>query len=75
MRVNNSGPSRRDDEGVLDPDTAAAGKVDARLHGDGHAGGQTTRAQRPEARRLVDLQADPVPQPVREVLGVPGLRR
>src|SRR3712207_8316117 len=63
-----SGLVVRDDQGVLDPDPAVAGQVDARLHGDGHAGSQGTRAQRADARRLVDLQAHAVPEPVGEVL-------
>ena len=33
------------------------GKVDPRLDGDGHAGGQCTGAERAQGRRLVDLQA------------------
>ena len=73
VRVNSSGASVGDDQGVLDPDTAVAREVHPRLHGDGHAGGQSTRAERPDARRLVDLQAHAVPEAVREVLAVAGV--
>ena len=71
MRVNSLGRVVRDDQRVLDADTAVAREVHPGLHGDGHASGQGTRAQRPDARRLVDLQAHAVPEAVREVLGVP----
>src|SRR5215467_3283750 len=61
-----------DDERVLDADAAAPGKVDPRLDGDGHPVRQCTGAQRAEGRRLVDLQPDPVAEPVPELLGPAG---
>src|SRR5215471_14778612 len=60
-------------QGVLDPDTAPAGHVDARLDGDGNPVSKSTGPAVSQHRRLVDLQAHPVPQTVREVLAVAGL--
>src|SRR5919107_2115087 len=60
-----------DDEGVLDPHPAAAGQVHPWFDGDGHPGLQVPRAGGPEQRGLVDLQPDPVPQAVHELLAEP----
>src|SRR5690348_13702474 len=49
-------PVLGDEHVVLDPDAAAAGDVDARLHGHDVSGHERVRRLRRHARRLVDLQ-------------------
>src|SRR5918995_5193774 len=61
-----------DHEGVLDADSPAPGQVDPGLDGDGHPVGQCTGAELAQRRRLVDLQAHAVAEPVHEVLAVAG---
>ncbi len=73
-RVSSSGRAVADDQGVFDPHPAAAGQVDPGLDGDDHARLQRTGPGRAEQRRLVDLQADAVPQPVHELVAVPRAR-
>ena len=67
-------PARRHDQHVLDTDAPLAGQVHTRLDGDRNPIGQFTRSSVPQHRRLVDLQAHAVAQPVLEVLGVAGRR-
>src|ERR1700728_50723 len=68
--------ARRHDQYVLDTDAAHSWQVDTRLDGDRYPVRQCTRSPVPQHRRLVDLQADAVPdagpEPVLEVRGVPG---
>src|SRR5215208_6618098 len=61
------------DREVLDADASEARDVDPRLDRDDVAGLERVRRLRREARRLVDLQADAVPEPVPELLSVAGL--
>src|SRR6478752_305636 len=61
------------DEGVLDADSSAAGQVDAGLDGDRCAASESTGRADPQHRGLVDLQADPVTETVREGVAVAGL--
>src|SRR5215467_13665935 len=61
-------------QGVLDPDTAPAGHVDARFDGDGNPVSKSTGPAASQHRRLMDLQANSVPKAVREVLAVACLR-
>ncbi len=61
------------DQGVLDPDTAPIGQIDTWLHGDRRASKQCTGGGGADSRRFVDLQPDPVPEAVAEVLGVAGV--
>src|SRR5258708_245363 len=49
-----------DDEHVLEPNTADVGVVDARLHGHDVADRERRCSGAPDARRLVDLEADAV---------------
>src|SRR4249920_4235435 len=60
-------------QGVLDPDAAPAGQVDARFDGDGNPVSKSTGPAASEHRRFVDLQAHSVAQAVREVLTLPRL--
>src|SRR4249919_1128293 len=60
-------------QGVLDPDAAPAGQVDARFDGDGNPVSKSTGPAVSQHRRFVDLQAHSVAQAVREVLTVAGL--
>src|SRR3954451_734973 len=64
---------RRERDEILDAHADGAGDVDPRLDGDDVACGKRVGAELREARALVDLEADPVPEPVAEVLGVAGL--
>src|ERR1700728_2538321 len=63
--------ARRHDQHVLDPDAAHSGQVDTRLDGDRNPIRQFTRSPVSQHRCLVDLKADPVPETVLEVRGVP----
>src|SRR3954451_14865315 len=62
----------RDHDEILDPHAAAAGQVDARLDGDDVARHERIGARPRQARSLVDLHADPVPEAVPEVLYMAG---
>src|SRR5918911_4088141 len=55
-----------DDDEVLDADAAAALEVDARLDGHDVPGSERVRGRVGETRRLVDLDADAVAEPVAE---------
>src|SRR3954453_694522 len=68
-RLRAAGP---DHHRVLDAHPAAPGQVDPGLDGDDHAGGDGAAARRAQERRLVDLQADAVTQPVHELVRLPG---
>src|SRR4029079_15675353 len=57
-----------DDEGVLDAHTTDPREVDAGLDGHHRTDLQRTRGRLRHPRRLVDLEADPVPGTVREAL-------
>src|SRR6266702_2456827 len=59
-------------QGVFDPDTALARKVDPWLDGDGNPVPECTRRVMVHQRRLVDLQADAVAEPVPEMPAVTG---
>src|SRR5262249_52588429 len=59
-------------QGVLDPDAAPAGQVDARFDGDGNPVSKSTGPVVSQQRCLVDLQPHTVPQAVREVPTVAG---
>src|SRR4029077_13269198 len=61
------------DKEVLNPDTAPAGQVDAWLDGDRNPGCEFTRSAVPDRRRLMYLEPDAVPQPVLEVVTMPGV--
>src|ERR1700691_3001894 len=52
----------RHDQDVLDADAALCGQVDTRLDGDRNPIRQFTRSPVSQHRRLVDLQADAVPE-------------
>src|SRR5512146_3439966 len=72
-RSQESGPAvSRHDKHVLDPDATAIGQVNTRLDGDRNPIGQSTRSPVPQQRRLMDLQAHPVPETVLEMPGMPG---
>src|SRR5688572_26898148 len=62
-----------DHEGVLDPDAATPGQVDAGFDGNSHAVGQCTRCGVPQCRRLVDLQSDTMTGAVPETFLVSGV--
>src|SRR5437763_5419819 len=56
-----------DEHGVLDPDPAPAGQVDAGLHRHGNAVLESSRGRpRYDERLFVDLEADAVPQAVHQ---------
>ncbi len=57
------------DHVVLDPDPEAAGEVDAGLDGDDVAGRERVGALGREPRRLVDVEAEAVSEPVAERAG------
>src|SRR4051794_5044346 len=59
-------PIFRDDDVVLDPDAEAALEVDARLDGDDVARDERVGRLSREARRLVDVEAETVAEPVAE---------
>src|SRR5690606_28962161 len=61
-----------DDEGVLDPYAPAVGQIHTGLHGDRHTSGKFTGAGLGDARRLVHVEADAVPETVREFVPVSG---
>src|SRR6185503_1452181 len=61
-----------DDHQVLDPHTEVAGQVDPRLDGDDFVPRQQVVGAHREARTLVDVEADPVAEPVAEMLAVAG---
>src|SRR6476659_2330970 len=65
-------PVLADDDQVLDPDAKAARQVDAGLDGGDLPRGEDVVGALREPRALVDLEADPVPERVAEVLAVPG---
>src|SRR5215207_2043856 len=60
-----------DDDEVLDPDPAQPAQVDAGLDGDDVPAREHVAGLRREPRRLVDEQADAVPEPVAERLAEP----
>jgi hypothetical protein len=60
-------------DGILDADPELARQVYAGLHGDHVAGGQCVLGALGEAWCFVDVEADTVPEPVTEMLGVPRL--
>lgn len=60
----------RDQEGVLNSDSPAAGKVHPWLNGDRCIGAQPTFGSRPDHRGLVDVEANTVSQPMTEVLAM-----
>src|SRR5579885_3168322 len=62
------GAARGDEEEVLEPHAAEAGPVEAGLGGDDVARAQGVLRRQPEARLLVDLEADAVAEPVEEAL-------
>src|SRR5215510_3330421 len=62
----------RDDDEILDPDARDAAEIDPRLDRDDVARREHVLALRPKHRRLVDEQAETVPEPVAEVLAVTG---
>src|SRR6201996_191004 len=62
----------RHHQDVLDADAALAGQVDTRLDGNRNPVRQFTRSPVPQQRCFMDLQADPVPEALLEVPGVPG---
>src|SRR3954470_2519920 len=66
-------PLLPDDREVLDANAAEARHVDPGLDRDDVPGLERVRRLRRQARRLVDLQADAVPEPVAELLAVAGL--
>ena len=55
-----TGLPRAHHQGVLDPDAAPAGQVDARFDGDGNPVSKSTGPALSRYRRLVDLQTGPV---------------
>src|SRR6266511_1421800 len=61
-----------DDDQILDPDHAEAGEVDPRLDGDDVSGLELVFRLLREPRRLVDEQADAVPEAVAELLAEAG---
>src|SRR5688500_18586426 len=66
-------PALSDHERVLDADRAQPRQVAAGLDGDRHTGRKCTGPRLRQRRCLVDLQTDPVPEAVQELLPVPGL--
>src|SRR5215469_1608352 len=60
-------------QGVLDPYAAPAGQVDPGFDGNGNPVSECTGPPVPDDRGLVHLQADPVAEPVPEVLVVTGV--
>src|SRR5580704_3907205 len=58
------------DQGVLDPDTASARQVDARLDGDGNPVHECTCPAMPDDRGFVDLQAHAMAERVAEAVAV-----
>ncbi len=70
--VSRSAPSAGDGHEILDPDAALARQVDAGLDRHDVAGLQHVRRLRAEDGRLVDLDADAVPEPVTEGLAEAG---
>src|SRR6202034_870575 len=66
------GPVATHHDDVLDPDTALAGQIHARLDGDRDPVSESTLAPVPEHRRLVHLKPHAVAQPVLEVRAVAG---
>src|SRR3954447_24833349 len=63
---------RGDHHQILDAHTADARQVDARLHCDDHPRLEGCGGRRRQPRRLVDGDADAVPESVAEVPAVPG---
>src|SRR5512141_173838 len=61
------GPTGPDHEGVLDADPAAPGEIDPRLDSHRRAVAQDTCRGVADHRRLVDVEADAVPETVPEV--------
>src|SRR4029077_4604672 len=61
------------DQDVLHPDTPPAGQVHTWLDGDWNPASEFTRSAVPEHRRLMYLEPDAVPQPVLEVVAMPGV--
>ena len=62
-----------DDDEILDPHSQLAGNVDPRLDRHHLAGLEHVLGAVRDARRLVDLEADTVAEPVAEALAVAGL--
>src|SRR5579875_148539 len=65
-------PGLADDDEILDADAELAGQIDAGLHRDDGSGLERVLGPERERRRLVDLEADPVPEAVTVVALVAG---